>query len=449
MMERELAVPKVTGRLPGKHARKWVRFHMMHAAPSTYELEFVRDRSKPATGPFCTDVDGNVFIDFMSHVGAAPLGYNNPKIIELLESMPYEDPDRYAGTDFITAYGEHVNQDIPTPSHLHAKIHAITKHLGLDTAFFSNSGAEAVENAIKVCYHYKENRGYGICFRGSFHGRTLGTLSLNRSKQVHKRWYPQIPNVYDLPFCSCGDVCTCDWKRKAKTGEVVSGIKELLDKERGFISPKEVAYIILEPIQGEGGYRIANNDFVKEVYEEAHKHNIPVISDEVQSGLGRTGKWWCIEHYKQKPDLIVSAKGLRIGATIGKRIMFPKEGGRLSSTWGEGNAIASAVGWKTIDIIQKENLLDNARLKGTYLIHELQDIESRFSFLEHARGIGLMDAITVDTKERRDKILQHCLNKGLVLAGCGWRSIRFLPPLDVTKREIDIALAILRKACRQ
>ena len=147
--------------------------------------------------------------------------------------------------------------------------------------------------------------------------------------------------------------------------------------------------------------------------------------------------------------MIVSAKGLRIGATIGKRIMFPKENARLSSTWGEGNAIASAVGWKTIDIIQKENLLDNARLKGKYFIHELEDIESRFSFLEDARGIGLMDAITVDTKERRDKILQHCLNKGLLLIGCGWRSIRFLPPIDVTKREIDIALDILRKACKQ
>ena len=447
-MDRNIVVPHVIRNFPGKNARRWAEYHLKHAAPSTYEPEFVRDRSKPAIGPFCTDVDGNVFIDFVSHVGAAPLGYNHPKIVELLESMPLEDPDRYAGTDFITGYGEHPGKGIPTPSHLHYKIHEITKHLGLDTAFFSNSGAEAVENAIKISYHYRQNRGYGICFRGAFHGRTLGSLSLTRSKQAHKRWYAQIPNVVDLPFCGCGAVCTCDWKRKAKTGNVVGGLRELLGKESGFISPKEVAFIILEPIQGEGGYRIANKDFVAEIYEIAHKLDIPIISDEIQSGLGRTGKWWCIEHYKQKPDVITAAKGLRIGATIGKRAMFPKESGRLSSTWGEGNAIASAAGWKSIDIIQKENLLDNARLKGKYLVHRLEDLEDRFKFLENARGIGLMDALTVDTRKRRDRILYGCLRNGLVLAGCGWRSIRFLAPLDVTKREIDIALDILEKVCK-
>lgn len=448
-MERDTAVPRVKGRLPGKNARRWAAFHLKYAATTTYETEFVRDRTKPAIGPFCTDVDGNILIDFVSHVGAAPLGYNNPQILELLESMPLEDPDKYAGTDFIAAYGEKIAGGIPTPSHLHAKVYEITKHLGLDMAFFSNSGAEAIENAIKICYHYRQNQGYGICFRGAFHGRTLGALSLNRSKTVHKRWYAQIANVYDIPFCSCKEACTCAYTRKAKDGNTYGALRELVSKQSGIIDAKQVSYIIIEPIQGEGGYNIGNKEFVKEIFEIAHPNDIPIICDEVQSGLGRTGKWWAIEHYKQKPDVITSAKGLRIGATIGKKELFPKEKGRISSTWGEGNALASAVGWKTIDIIQKENLLDNARLKGKYLVHELEQLEEKFSFLDNARGLGLMDALSVDTRARRNNIVKECLHQGILLAGCGLRSIRFLPPLDVTKREIDMVIDVLEKVCRK
>jgi len=443
-MHRDEFLPKVK-KIPGPKARTWAKFHLKHASKATYEPNFIWDRTKNAIGPFCTDVDNNIILDFVSHVSASPLGYNNPEIESLLFAIKQVDPDRYAGTDFITAYGDHPNKSpIPTPSHLHHKIYEITKHLNLGHAFFTNSGAEAVENAIKLCYNKKKNLGYGICFDGAFHGRTLGALSLNRSKIVHRKFYPSIPKIVELPFCECKKVCQCGWQVIGRDGKKKTILNNKLETT---IKSNEIAYIIIEPIQGEGGYRVANKEFINELFETAKKHDIPIISDEVQAGLGRTGKWWSIENYKQKPTLITSAKALRIGATIGNKNMFPKEDGRVSSTWGEGNFISSAVGYKTIEIIQNNNLLDNARLKGKYFLHQLKDLE-KYKFIKNARGIGLMCAITVDTPKRRDKIKQKALKQGLLIAGCGNQSLRFLPPLDVKKREIDICINILEKSIR-
>jgi len=226
-------------------------------------------------------------------------------------------------------------------------------------------------------------------------------------------------------------------------GKIEHKLKQLIDKEAGIIMPEEVDYVIIEPIQGEGGYRIPNKEFIKEVFEEAQKHNITVISDEIQAGLGRTGKWWACEHFGVKPDIITSAKALRIGATIGKRKLFPEEESRIASTWGEGNALASAVGYTTIDIIQKEKLLENAHRMGNYLLKRLREFKHKF--IVDVRGIGLMDAIEFDKKNIRDKIIKKCLKKGLLVVGCGYKAIRFLPPLDVRKREIDLAMHILEK----
>jgi len=443
-MHREDAVPKVR-RLPGPRARRWAKFHLQYAAPATYELDFIWDRTRPAIGPFCTDVDDNVFLDMVSHVGANPLGYNNPEILSLLFAIKQVDPVRHAGTDFITAYGDSPEESpIPTPSHLHHKIRQITKQLGLSHAFFSNSGAEAVENAIKICYDYRQNT-RAFCFEGAFHGRTLGALSLNRSKIVHRKWYPSLPNIDELPFCACLRHCTCAWTVIGKDGKKQSLLRSKLNSHT---NPEEIAYIIFEPVQGEGGYRVANKDFVDEIFEISRQHGIPIIADEIQSGMGRTGNWWAIEHFNKKPDVLTSAKALRIGATISKKEIFPKENGRISSTWGEGNFIASAVGYKTIEIIQEENLLDNARIKGKYFLHQLAEVEREFPFVDNARGMGLMVAITIDSTKRRNKVTQEALKRGLLLAGCGFRSIRFLPPLDVTKREIDLCIDLLDQSLK-
>ncbi len=418
---------------------------MKHAAHSSYFYDFVWDRSAPALGPFCTDVDGNVILDFTSHIGSSPFGYNHPEVTALSQSLAAVDPDRYAGTDFVGAWGTDPElSKVPTSSHLHYKLMEITKPFGFNVAFFSNSGAEAVENAIKICYDYRRNHGYGICFYGAFHGRTLGALSLNRSRRVQRDWYPQIPRVIDLPYCSCGSQCDCGWKiHSIRRKGIVSRLAQILDPEIGVISPEEVAYIIIEPVRGEGGYDIANSDFIKEVAGIAKAEGIPLICDEIQSGLGRTGKWWACEHFNIEPDIIASAKALRIGATLGKKEMFPQEEKRIGSTWGEGNAISTAVGYKTIEIIQRENLLENAAKMGDYFLNGLRDLQSRHHLLYDVRGLGLMLAISVATDRTRNRIIQQAFKKGLLILGCGFESIRFLPPLDVTQREIDIALNIL------
>jgi 4-aminobutyrate aminotransferase len=445
MMDRDNAVPKVK-RLPGPNAKKWTRFHMRNTATTTLFEGFVWDRTKPAAGPWCTDVDGNILLDFVSHIASAPLGYNHPRLIELMQRIHPSDPDRYAGTDFIVGSGPHPDEsDIPTPGHLHEKVMEITRQFKFDMAFFSNSGSEAVENAIKVCYSSRKAQ-YGICFEGAFHGRTLGALSLNRSKAVHRAHYPQLAKVVSLPYCHCEGPCRCGWETISRKSKVENRFVQLLNPQSGIVKPEEVAYVIIEPLQGEGGYRIPRKKFIREVYHEAQQYGIPVISDEIQAGLGRTGKWWACEHFDVRPDLISSAKGLRVGATIGKRRFFPKENGRISSTWAEGNAIASAIGYTTIDIIQKEKLLQNAERMGGYFLRRLREIQRKHSRLIDVRGLGLMDAIELDTQKTRDRLQRECFKRGLVMISAGYKTMRLLPPLDVTTRELDIAATIIDAA---
>jgi 4-aminobutyrate aminotransferase len=441
-MDRNTATPAIRVAPPGPRSQKWMAYHRAAAARATYMEGFVWDRAAPAVGPFCTDPDGNIFLDFASHVGTSVLGYNHPELLAVSDRLKSIDPDRYAGTDFISAYGEDPQHlEIPTPSHLHHKLLEITGQFNFGTAFFSNSGAEAVENAIKICYDARRNCGYGFCFLGAFHGRTLGALSLNRSKRLHRSWYPQIPNIVHLPYCICGDDCRCGfWLGPPHW---MSQLAHFLDPAHGLIDPAEVAYIIIEPVQGEGGYHVPSARFMAEVGRVAAQHHIPLIADEIQSGMGRTGRWWASEHFDFQPDIIVAGKALRVGATIGRAELFPKEEMRLGSTWGEGNALSSAIGFTTIQVIQRDGLLENATRMGDRLRQELRGLQSRFDFVLDVRGLGLMNAMELDTAERRRRILHACLEQGLLLLGCGFKAIRFLPPLDVTERELDLALEIL------
>ncbi len=447
-MIREEAVPKVK-KIPGPNARRWRKFHERFAAKSTYEWEFIWDRGRDATGPFATDVDGNVVLDFFSHVASAPLGYNNPEIQQLMVEMQVIDPDRYAGADLVAGYGASPRQSpIPTPSHLQEKLLKITKKFKFGQVFLSNSGAEAVENAIKICYDNKKNQGYGFCFDGAFHGRTLGALSLNRSKTMHRKYYPQIPKIVSLPFCWLeGNVC-CGDKVYTHKGQMTA-LESMLDPEIGEIDKKEAAFIILEPIQGEGGYNIPTKEFMKETQETISKYNIPFIVDEIQSGMGRTGKWWASEHFGLKPDIMTAGKALRVAATIGKKKMFPNENARISGTWAEGNAIASAVGCKTIEIIEKKHLLRNADSTGKYLRKRFLELDRHKRKITNVRGIGLMDAFEFKSKKMRDQFKALALKNGLLLGGCGYKSVRILPPLDVTKREIDLAAEIAETALKK
>ncbi|MFC6725387.1 aminotransferase class III-fold pyridoxal phosphate-dependent enzyme, partial [Halobium palmae] len=370
-MDRETAEPRVEA-MPGPRAREWVDHHHRTAAPSTYVYDFVWDLSGDAEGPFCTDVDGNVLLDFTSHVAAAPLGYNNPKVMDTLSEFDLVDPTKIAGQDFYVSDGNPPDAtEFPGPTQLMDRLVDLTSQYGMDTVFLSNSGAEAVENALKISYDAADGAKYGITFEGAFHGRTLGTLSLNRSKEVYRRQFPEISSIHDVPFCDdtgcTPGTCSCGFFRggdggagEADGADPVSALRRKLDPERGHVNPEEVAYVIVEPIQGEGGYRFPSDAFVEEVASVVEEHGITLIADEIQSGVGRTGEMWASDHYPIEPDVIAGAKGLRVGATVSRKDVFPAERARISSTWGAGDVVSALHGALTLDAIEEHDLLDNA-----------------------------------------------------------------------------------------
>ncbi|WP_129116495.1 aminotransferase class III-fold pyridoxal phosphate-dependent enzyme [Halegenticoccus tardaugens] len=439
-MDRDSVEPQV-GELPGKRAREWVEYHHRSAAPSTYVYDFVLDRSAPAEGPFCTDVDGNVLMDFTSHVAAAPLGYNNPKIMDTLAEFDLGDPLKIAGQDFYVSDGSEPGEEaFPGPAGLMDRLTEATSHYGMDTVFLSNSGAEAVENAIKICYDHSGGAKYGIAFEGAFHGRTLGALSLNRSKAVHRRGFPEIAGIETVPFCddrSCtAGTCDCGFFDGG-----TSRLREKLHPKRGNVDPEDVSYLIVEPIQGEGGYRIPSDSFAAEIADVVEEYDITLVADEIQTGVGRTGKMWGSDHFPIEPDVITAAKALRVGATISREEIFPSETGRLSSTWGAGDVIASLQGALTLDAIEEHDLLDNAVVRGEQFKETVRDAAP--AGVVDVRGKGLLLAVEFDTNERRDDVQDAAFERGLLTLACGYKVLRILPPLDVTEREISIGCELL------
>ena len=441
-MDRATATPQVE-ELPGPRARDRVEYHGSLAAPSTYVYGFVWDVIEPAIGPFCTDADGNVLLDFTGHVGAAPLGYNNPALLERMADFEMVDPVKIAGQDFYSTAGDPLDPALPGPAELMDRIVELSPD-GHDTVFLSNSGAEAVENAIKICYDHTDGK-YGITFEGAFHGRTLATLSLNRSKEVYRRKFPEIAAVEDAPFCrdSACTRATCECGFFA--GET-SQLRRMLHPETGHVNPDEVAYVILEPIQGEGGYHVPSEPFMREVADLCTDHEIPLIADEIQSGTGRTGDFWASDGFPIEPDVICAAKGARVGVTVASADVFPQETSRLSSTWGAGDIIDSMQGALTIDVIREQNLMENADRRGRQAKAALADAE--MPNLVDVRGRGLMLAVEFDTKQRRDDVLEAAMQRGLLTLGCGRKTLRLLPPLDVREREIRIGVDLLAEAAR-
>jgi 4-aminobutyrate aminotransferase len=440
-MNRETVTPNVS-QIPGDRAREWVEYHHESAAKSTYVYEFVWDYTEPAEGPFCTDVDGNVLFDFTGHVGAAPLGYNNPKLMERMEEFDLVDPLKIAGQDFYTASGPLDDHDFPGPAGLMDRLTDLSSHYDMDTVFLSNSGAEAVENALKISYDHNEGK-YGITCEGAFHGRTLGALSLNRSKEVYRRQFPEVGSNHDIPFCAdshCDpDTCSCGFFAGG-----TSKLRRVLDEETGHVNPDEVSYLIMEPIQGEGGYRFPSDAFMSEIAALCDRHDLTLIADEIQSGVGRTGEMWGSDHYPIEPDVITCAKGLRVGATISREDVFPEAKGRISSTWGAGDIVAAMQGALTLDVIDDYDLMDNAVERGEQFKQLVDDADPEC--VDDIRGKGLMLAVEFDSKEHRDDIVEAAFNRGFLVLGCGHKTIRFLPTLDVTEREIELAVDYLLQA---
>jgi len=442
-MDRDTAEPDAAA-LPGPNAEKWVEFHHKHAAPSEYSHEFVWDVTAEADGPFVTDVDGNVLLDFTCHIGAAPLGYNNEKVLSKLREFDLVEPMKIAGQDMYFGAGpDPETAEFPGSSHLMDKLTDVSSHYGMDTVFLSNSGAEAVENAMKIAHDRKAPAKYGYAFEGSFHGRTLGTLSLTKSKEVYTRHYPQVAGIETVPFCAdsgcSADTCDCGFF--AGNG---SRLRNALSPEGGHVNPDEVAFAILEPIQGVGGYRFPSEAFMAEVGDVCDTYDIPLVVDEIQSGVGRTGEMWAADHYPIEPDVIASAKGLRVGATVSRSEVFPTEKNRLGSTFGGGDLLASMQGALTLDAIEEYDLLDNATERGRQATELLADDAP--DHVVDVRGKGLMLAVEFDTKQRRDAVVEAALDRGLLTLGCGKKTIRLLPPLDSTEREIELGVGIFCEA---
>ncbi|MFC7130208.1 aminotransferase class III-fold pyridoxal phosphate-dependent enzyme [Haloferax chudinovii] len=442
-MDRDTAEPDAAA-LPGPNAEKWVEFHHKHAAPSEYSHEFVWDVTAEADGPFVTDVDGNVLLDFTCHIGAAPLGYNNEKVLSKLREFDLVEPMKIAGQDMYFGAGpDPETAEFPGSSHLMDKLTDVSSHYGMDTVFLSNSGAEAVENAMKIAHDRKAPAKYGYAFEGSFHGRTLGTLSLTKSKEVYTRHYPQVAGIETVPFCAdsgcSADTCDCGFF--AGNG---SRLRNALSPEGGHVNPDEVAFAILEPIQGVGGYRFPSEAFMAEVGDVCDTYDIPLVVDEIQSGVGRTGEMWAADHYPIEPDVIASAKGLRVGATVSRSEVFPTEKNRLGSTFGGGDLLASMQGALTLDAIEEYDLLDNATERGRQATELLADDAP--DHVVDVRGKGLMLAVEFDTKARRDAVVEAALDRGLLTLGCGKKTIRLLPPLDSTEREIELGVGIFCEA---
>ncbi len=363
-------------------------------------------------GPYCEDVDGNIFLDFASQIASNPFGYNHPELLEVVKEFS-QFPVKYAGQDFTVK--EHLD--------LIEEIVSISP--GMDSAFLINSGAEAVENSIKICMRRRPKAKIGLSFHRAFHGRTLGALSLTNSSKVQKNGYMRLP-MQRLPFDeSAADV-----------------LEDMLQRE---CDPDEVAFVILEHVQGEGGYYPAPQEMVKKLRRATSKYGIPYIADEVQAGMGRTGKWWAFENYGIVPDVFSSAKALQVGAVVSKKTMFPEIEGAISSTWGGGSLLDMKLSIKTIELIRKHKVLSRNQKLGKYILGGLNDIEG----ISGQRGLGLMLAFDLKDRTERDNMIAECMKNGLILLGCGTRSIRVIPPYVINIDDAEKALSIIGESYKR
>lgn len=399
---------KINTLLPGPKATKIINIIKEISYDSTFTYPLVI-----ASGRNCIikDIDGNAFLDFTSNIGTCPLGYSHSEIIEVLKEYSKNGIHKIAGQDFYCEEHAKIAQKVAS---------IVPKNF---KTFFINSGAEAVENAIKIAYK-KMGPLPGVSCINAFHGRTLGALSFTFSKPIQKANFPELP-VKKIKFCiNDNDV-------------EIDSIERLLGENK-------IAFILSEVIQGEGGCNVASKQFIKNLRKFANQYGVPLILDEVQSGMGRTGKWWAFEHYEVKPNIMSIAKALQVGVTAYDKIFDPVERGVLSSTWGAGSRIDMAVGTKIIDVINHDRLLSNATIRGDTLKKGLKEMVGKKGIID-VRGIGLMIGIEFDTIERRDNKLIELFKKGLLLLSAGQKTMRVMPPLTIGEEEVQKALVIMNE----
>jgi 4-aminobutyrate aminotransferase len=433
-------LPNLTGPVPGPRARSIIARDARVVSPSyTRSYPLVAARGE---GAMVEDVDGNRFLDFSAGIAVVATGHCHPRVVQAIQKQAAR-LIHMSGTDF--CYEEMVA--------LAEALEKISPGGVERRVSFGNSGAEAIEGCIKLA-RYATGRDKIIAFYGSFHGRTLGALSLTARKAVQRRGFgPLVPGVAHAPYPYCYR-CPFGCAPENCAVECVQHIENTILKT--IAPPEETAAIVVEPVQGEGGYVVPPKKFFDELTRVARKHGILLVLDEVQSGMGRTGRMWAAEHFGVVPDIFAVAKGiasgLPLGATVARADLMTWPPGAHASTFG-GNPVASAAALVTIALLE-ESLVENAARMGEYLMDRLRGWASRFSIVGEVRGLGLMIGIELvrdqSTKEKapelRDRVVQRAFEGGLLVLGAGDNTIRLCPPLVITRDQCDFAVDTL-EAC--
>ena len=417
--------PQLRTSLPGKQAQELIARDLAVTSPS-YTRGYPLVVAKGG-GCMVEDVDGNVFLDMTAGIAVTATGHAHPQIVNAIQQQS-ANLLHMSGTDFyyepmvVLAESLAVRAPFPATNGVKARV------------FFTNSGAESNEGAIKLARYYTK-RDRVLAFLGGFHGRTYGAMSLTGSKKVQRQGFGSLlPGVSHIPY---GTHASLDYLEKQLFSTV--------------LPPQEIAAIVVEAIQGEGGYIVPEAGFLARIREICDRHGILMVVDEVQSGMGRTGKLFAIEHWSITPDIITLAKGIASGLPLGAILSRPEimtwEPGSHATTFG-GNPVACAAANVTLSLLEA-GLIDNAHQRGEELQSGLNKLAHKFQQVSPSRGKGLMVAIDLlDTEgnlnsQLRDYIVDRAFYKGLLLLGCGQAAIRFCPPLVITSEQIQIALKIL------
>ena len=426
--------------LPGPKAKALINRDQAVVSPSyTRGYPLVIERG---SGSLVEDVDGNVFLDCAAGIAVNSTGHSHPDVVRAIT----EQAGKFlhmSGTDFY--YEPQVR--------LAEELGATAPFSGGSRSFFGNSGTEAVEACVKLA-RYATGRHNVIAFLGAFHGRTMGSLSLTASKAIQRRGFgPMLPGVYHAPY---PDRYRCPLGSTPDT--VGDACIDYIDHQifAHLVSPDEVAAIVIEPIQGEGGYIEAPESFLQALRALATQYGILVIADEVQSGMGRSGKMYAIEHSGVEPDMFAAAKGiasgLPLGVAVARRSLMAWPPGAHASTFG-GNPVSCAAALETIRLL-KGGLIANAETVGAHLKAALTALMPAHRLIGDVRGRGLMIGVELvrdrATKERapdeRDAVVNACFARGLLVLGAGKNAIRFSPPLVLTKAQADDAVAVFDAA---
>lgn len=423
--------------LPGPEARRVLDLDHQYVSPSyTRDYPLVAKRGQ---GALVEDVDGNVFLDFAAGIAVVATGHCHPEVVAAIQQQAAELL-HMSGTDFY----------YPNLAELAQKLASIAPGEEAKRVYFGNSGAEAVEAAIKLAkYHTKRDK--LVAFHGSFHGRTMGALSLTASRAIQRKGFGTLlSGVFHTPFPDTYRG-TYGVRPECASIDCINYLEKELFRRR--VDPEEVAAIFIEPIQGEGGYLPAPADFLQGLERICRKHGILLVADEVQCGMGRTGKWWAVDHAGVEPDIICTAKGIAsgmpLGAIIARASVMDWTPGAHASTFG-GNPVCIAASLATISLLEREYMANAARV-GEFIFTRTADWRERHKIVGDIRGKGLMIGIEVvrdqKTKEKapdlRNRIVQLAFQQGLLILGSGDTTLRLCPPLVINEEQAEFALQTL------